>query len=519
MTKLSFRKVIECPVFTTNKTLQEWRNNEESKICFVPTMGALHHGHGELIREATKFAERVLVSMYVNPLQFAADEDFKEYPRDVKRDSELAFQYGAHAIWRPSINEIFPNGIEKSFKITVPEFLKSNLCGSRRPGHFDGVAMILTHLLRILKPNILMLGEKDWQQFIIIKHLINDLGLPVELKGMATVREANGLALSSRNSYLNGLEREIATVLPKTLKKAAQDHSEGRLINLTKLQSTISASGLQLEYLEVVNPYTMQKVGIGKNLCLLAAAVRCGKTRLIDHTFLMQRKPIVAIDGPAGAGKSTVTKGFAKQLGLTYLDTGAMYRAVTWLIQKENIDPKNHLAIQKVLNHLELNLKNTNNGTQQVLVNNSDVTEAIRSPEVTALVSVVASEKPIREFLTSQQKKMGELGGLVAEGRDIGTTVFPNAELKVFLTASANERAKRRLNDLTTQGFPNPGLKKLEEEITARDKMDSTRKISPLLKADDAIEVITDGMNIDEVIKTLVELFRLKIPNEAWPTP
>ena len=104
-------------------------------------------------------------------------------------------------------------------------------------------------------------------------------------------------------------------------------------------------------------------------------------------------------------------------------------------------------------------------------------------------------------------------------GRDIGTTVFPNAELKVFLTASANERAKRRLNDLTTQGFPNPGLKKLEEEITARDKMDSTRKISPLLKADDAIEVITDGMNIDEVIKTLVELFRLKIPNEAWPTP
>ncbi len=511
--------MIECPIFTTNKRLEEWRKSEQSKICFVPTMGALHHGHGELIREANKFAERVLVSIYVNPLQFASDEDFEEYPRDLQRDSELAFNYGANAIWAPSIDEIFPNGIEKYFKITVPEFLKSNLCGSKRPGHFDGVAMIMTHLLRILKPNILMLGEKDWQQFVIIKHLINDLGLPVELKGMATVRDANGLALSSRNSYLTDSEREIAAVLSKTLQKAAQEHNEGILIKLKKLQSTIVNSGLQLEYLEVVNPYTMQKVDIRKNFCLLAAAVRCGKTRLIDHTFLMPRKPIVAIDGPAGAGKSTVTKGFANKLGLTYLDTGAMYRAVTWLIQKKNIDPKHHAAMNKVLDDLELDLRNANNGTQQVLVNNSDVTEAIRSPEVTALVSLVAAQQPVREFLTSQQRKIGRTGGLVAEGRDIGTTVFPDADLKVFLTASASERAKRRLHDLTSRGFPNPGLQKLEEEITARDEIDSTRKISPLIKADDAIELITDSMNIDEVISTLFELFRMKIPNEAWPNP
>ena len=250
---------------------------------------------------------------------------------------------------------------------------------------------------------------------------------------------------------------------------------------------------------------------------MLAAAVHCGPARLIDHTFLMSRAPIVAIDGPAGAGKSTVTKAFARRLGLIYLDTGAMYRALTWWVQRQGADPADAAAVAPLLAGLDLQLAAGAEGEPQVVINGHDVTTAIRSPEVTAQVSLVAAHACVREALTAQQQAMGQRGGLVAEGRDIGTAVFPDAELKVFLTATPAERARRRALDLEQRGFPVPPLAELEAQIAERDRLDSSREVAPLCMAADAVELVTDGMAIEAVIQALVDLFRQRVPEEAWP--
>jgi pantoate ligase/cytidylate kinase len=254
-------------------------------------------------------------------------------------------------------------------------------------------------------------------------------------------------------------------------------------------------------------------------LALLAAAVHCGPGRLIDHIFLMSRSPIIAIDGPAGAGKSTVTRAFARRLGLVYLDTGAMYRALTWWVQRQGVDPADASAVAPLLQGLDLQLESDGTGEQRVRINGHDVTEAIRSPEVTAQVSTVAAHGCVREALTRQQQAMGERGGLVAEGRDIGTAVFPDADCKVFLTASVAERARRRAEDLRHRGFAVPPLGDLEAQIAERDHLDSSRAVAPLRQADDAVELVTDGLAIEAVIQALVDCFRERVPEEAWPEP
>jgi pantoate ligase/cytidylate kinase len=247
--------------------------------------------------------------------------------------------------------------------------------------------------------------------------------------------------------------------------------------------------------------------------------VFCGPARLIDHTVLMARAPIVAIDGPAGAGKSTVTRAFARRLGLIYLDTGAMYRAVTWWVQSQGADPAAADAVAPLLENLDLRLSHGQEGEQLVSINGHEVSTAIRSPEVTAQVSVVAAHGCVRQALTHQQRAMGERGGLVAEGRDIGTAVFPAADLKVFLTATVAERARRRALDLERQGFPVPPLSELEAQIADRDHRDASREVSPLRMADDAVELVSDGLGIEAVIQAMVDLFRERVPEDAWPGP
>jgi pantoate ligase/cytidylate kinase len=229
------------------------------------------------------------------------------------------------------------------------------------------------------------------------------------------------------------------------------------------------------------------------------------------NQIFMTNSAIIAIDGPAGAGKSTVTRQVAKRLGLVYLDTGAMYRAVTWLLQSLNLPAQESKALEQALSDLELRLEAQPQGDQLVWVNGKNVTEQIRTAEITAGVSAVAALPSVRNALTAQQRRLGASGGLVAEGRDIGTAVFPNAELKVYLTATVAERARRRSADLIQRGLPLPGLKQLEQEINRRDQLDSTRAVAPLCKASDALELVSDGMSIEQVVQQIVSWYEAKL--------
>ena len=507
--------------------LQAWRcEGPSAPLHFVPTMGALHAGHQSLILQAAQTAAagrpRVLVSVFVNPLQFGPNEDFNRYPRQLEQDGVLAEQAGADALFAPSLAELYPGGTEEITRLQPPRSLQAGLCGRHRPGHFDGVATVVLRLLGLIRPQRMLLGEKDWQQLVILQRVVQDLGLPVDVIGCPTLRDADGLALSSRNRYLDPEQRQRAAALPAGLRVAAAlaRRAGMDLAAITReVRAHLEQAGLMVDYVEAVCPRSLQPRSALTGLTLLAAAAHCGPSRLIDHIFLMSRAPIVAIDGPAGAGKSTVTRAFAERLGLIYLDTGAMYRAVTWLVQQSGVDAADAAAVAPLLQGLDLELSTAAAGSQRVRVNNTDVTDAIRSPEVTAQVSVVAAHGCVREALTRQQQAMGERGGLVAEGRDIGTAVFPDAELKVFLTATVAERARRRALDLEQRGFPVPPLAELEAQIAERDHLDSTRAVAPLTQAADAVELITDGLSIEAVIEQLVQLFRQRVPHDAWPEP
>ncbi len=214
--------------------------------------------------------------------------------------------------------------------------------------------------------------------------------------------------------------------------------------------------------------------------------------------------PIIAIDGPAGAGKSTVTKLVAARLGLLYLDTGAMYRSIAWLVLEANLALDDEVKIAELVDRAKITLTG-----DRVIVNDFDVTQAIRTPAVTGKVSAIATLGVVRAALVKQQQAIGAQGGIVAEGRDMCTYVFPNAKVKIFLTASVAERARRRQQDLINQGQGKVNLAELEKSIAERDEIDSTREIAPLRKAPDAEEIITDRMSIDEVVDRIVGMYRL----------
>ena len=516
----------------TRADLKAWLNDgraaePQAPLHFVPTMGALHPGHQALIRRAGEarggLPPRVLVSVFVNPLQFGPGEDLERYPRQLEADARLAAEAGADALFAPAVEDLFPGGDNALTRVSPPSELLQSLCARQRPGHFEGVATVVCRLLALARPDRLLLGEKDWQQLVILRRVIRDLALPLTVEGVATVREADGLALSSRHRYLNPDQRRLAARLPQVLAEAAARFTDASTplpaLSQAVLQQ-LEAAGLQPQYVEVVEPHTLRPHQGRQGLALLAVAATCGPARLIDHRFLMTRAPIVAIDGPAGAGKSTVTRAFADRLGLIMLDTGAMYRAVTWWVQQRGVDPADAAAVAPLLVDLDLQLSRAQpSGEQVVRINGHDVTAAIRAPEVTALVSVVAAHPCVREALTAQQQRLGARGALVAEGRDIGTAVFPDAELKVFLTATVAERARRRASDLAQRGFAVPPLAELEAQIAERDHLDSTRAVAPLRQAEDAEELITDGLTIDAVIQRLVDLFRERVPEEVWPAP
>ncbi|MDQ0337763.1 cytidylate kinase [Caldalkalibacillus uzonensis] len=212
----------------------------------------------------------------------------------------------------------------------------------------------------------------------------------------------------------------------------------------------------------------------------------------------------IAIDGPAGAGKSTVAKKVADQLGYLYVDTGAMYRALTWKALQANVDISSGEALLRLLNQCNLELK-VESGTLKVMLNNQDITAEIRTRDVTNLVSEVASHQQVREAMVQLQKEMAAKGNVVMDGRDIGTHVIPDAEVKIYLTASIEERARRRYEELLTKGHK-ASLREIKQEIRDRDRKDKNRETAPLKKAADAVTVDTTGLSIDEVVNRILKI-------------
>ncbi len=503
-------------IIKKTEEIKNWRRNIKSDINLIPTMGNLHNGHTTLISTAKNDNSNInLVSIFVNPLQFDNKSDLENYPKTIDNDIKVSFANGADAIFIPSNEDIYPlNNKDISFLKASIE-LSSALCGLNRIGHFDGVCTVIYRLLNLIKPKNLYLGEKDWQQLLILKNLIQTKKLNVAIKSIPTKRDFDGIPLSSRNVNLSKDERKLIRFFSNELLSAKKNFQLEKKINLKKIIKKLSAEKISIEYLEHLHPYTLKKSKVEDNISILAGAIRCGETRLIDHVFLMKRSPIIAIDGPAGSGKSTVTKLIAKKLKLLYLDTGAMYRALSWLLIKEKIDYKNEKILQNILKDISIVFKSNSNSKQDVFINNHCVTEEIRSQEISSIVSKISSIRAVRNFLVEEQRKIGGSGGLVAEGRDIGSTVFPDAELKIFLTASINERAKRRKSDKKSKESQDIELQKLKELIKKRDFEDSNREISPLIKANDAIEIITDGYAINEVVDQIIDLYNDKIPQET----
>jgi pantoate ligase/cytidylate kinase len=502
-------------IIKTTEDIENWRRNLNREINFIPTMGNLHNGHIKLISTAKNENSNVnLISIFVNPLQFDNKLDLENYPKTIDNDIKISFANGADAIFIPNTEEIYPPNNEniKFQKASID--LSSTLCGLNRIGHFDGVCTVVYRLLNLIKPKNLYLGEKDWQQLLILKNLVLTKKLNVAIKSIPTQRDFDGIPFSSRNIHLSKKERALIRLFSNELLEAKKIFRQEKKISLKEIIKKLSAKKIAIEYLEHLNPHNLQKAKVDDNISLLAGAIRCGETRLIDHVFLMKRSPIIAIDGPAGSGKSTVTKLIAKKLKLLYLDTGAMYRALSWLLIKENIDYKNEKTLQNILKNISIVFKSNGNSHQDVFINNYCVTKEIRSQEISSIVSKISSIKEIRQFLVDEQRKIGESGGLVAEGRDIGTTVFPHAELKIFLTASIDERAKRRKSDKQSKDSQEIDLHLLKELIKKRDFEDSNREISPLTKANGAIEIITDGYSIDEVVDKIIDLYNDKIPKE-----
>ena len=506
MNKIIIRKTEE---------LKEWRRNLQSDINFIPTMGNLHDGHQKLISTAqSSNCNTNLLSIFVNPLQFDSKEDLQSYPKTVDKDIELAFSTGADAIFIPNTIDIYPPNNKNICYLKASKELSSALCGLTRVGHFDGVCTVIYRLLKLVKPKNLYLGEKDWQQILILKNLIEEKKFNINIISVPTQRDSDGVPFSSRNKLLSKNERQILKSFANELCYAKNIFKKDKKIDLKQLTKKLESKNISVEYLEHLHPYSLKKVREKDNISILAGAIKCGKIRLIDHVFLMKRNPIIAIDGPAGSGKSTITKLIAKELNLLYLDTGAMYRAISWLFKKEKIDYAKESELKKILNNISIIFKSNSISQQDVFINNFCVTEEIRSQEISSIVSQISSIKEIREFLVNEQRKIGKSGGLVAEGRDIGTTVFPDAELKIFLTASIDERAKRRKSELEIIGSKEIDFNQLRELIRKRDFEDSTREISPLKKANDAIEILTDGYSINEVVEKIIDIYNSNIPKE-----
>jgi pantoate--beta-alanine ligase len=261
-----------------------WQSSAKT-IAFVPTMGNLHQGHLNLVREAKKHADIVVVSIFVNPMQFGPDEDLDAYPRTLESDSRLLEELGVDVLFMPKASDIYARGLEQQTFVEVPG-LSYMICGASRPGHFRGVATIVCKLFNMVQPNLAFFGEKDFQQLQVIKAMVTDLSMNLKVFGVATTREDDGLAMSSRNQYLKGSERKLAPTLYEKMQQISAEIQAGRrdFSNLTqeyKLQ--LAELGFNPDYLEIRNVENLLQPGHEDRHLVLLAAAFLGKTRLIDN--------------------------------------------------------------------------------------------------------------------------------------------------------------------------------------------------------------------------------------------
>ncbi len=284
----------EMKIFKNPQQMQEYalarRANGET-IALVPTMGYLHRGHVSLMERARPTADLVIVSIFVNPLQFGPREDLDVYPRDFEGDCRTCEQAGVDVVFAPQMADIYPSEFQTEVSVSG---VTRGLCGAHRPGHFNGVTTVVAKLFNLTLPHKAFFGEKDFQQLVTIKRMVEDLNFPIEIIGVPIVREADGLAMSSRNAYLSPSERKAALSLSRGLFRAREVFERGERQSSTLKQvvrNTIrehAGQDCQLEYLSICDPYSLEEIEQIKMQAVMALAARVGKTRLIDNILLSQ---------------------------------------------------------------------------------------------------------------------------------------------------------------------------------------------------------------------------------------
>ncbi|KTC43413.1 pantoate--beta-alanine ligase [Pseudomonas sp. ABAC61] len=278
----------------TVKTVRELRaavaraRSEGKRIGFVPTMGNLHSGHAALVAKAAQRVDFVVASIFVNPLQFGAGEDLDKYPRTLAADQEKLLQAGCHLLFAPTVEEMYPDGMAGQTRVSVPQ-LSEGLCGASRPGHFEGVATVVSKLFNMVQPDLAVFGQKDYQQLAVIRALVHDLNMPIQIIGEPTVRAPDGLALSSRNGYLNEEQQAIAPVLYRVLNQIAESIRSGERDYpqlLAEQQRQLEAAGLRQDYLEIRHARNLRLAAAEDRDLVILVAAYLGTTRLIDNLHL-----------------------------------------------------------------------------------------------------------------------------------------------------------------------------------------------------------------------------------------
>ena len=270
-------------IVRNSEELARARDGIAGRLALVPTMGALHAGHMALIEEARKGADKVAASIFVNPAQFGPNEDFSRYPRREEQDARMLQEAGCDLLWVPSVEDIYPDGFSTTISVSG---VSERWEGKARPGHFDGVATIVAKLLLAIRPDLAMFGEKDFQQLAVIRQMVRDLNIPVEIVAVPTVREADGLALSSRNAYILPEERKQAASLPRALATAKAAILGGALVAnvLDDARDTLGRAGFsRVDYFALVDAVSLEPLDEPRGEMRLIAAAVIGKTRLIDN--------------------------------------------------------------------------------------------------------------------------------------------------------------------------------------------------------------------------------------------